>query len=126
VVLAFQMLCPGCATIAIPQLRNLRTVFPEGEVAVAGLHTVFEHHEANTEAALRAFAHENQLDFPIGIDRHTRDDYIPVTMRRYEMQGTPTLLLIDRVGRLRLQQFGHVEDLLLGARVAALVAESER
>lgn len=125
VALAFQLLCPSCVTTAIPQLRHVRAVFAENEVAVAGLHTVFEHHEANTEATLRAFAHENRLNFPIGIDRHVGDDHLPVTMRRYAMQGTPTLLLIDRLGRLRLQHFGHVDDLLLGARIAALVAESE-
>jgi hypothetical protein len=39
------------------------------------------------------------------------------------MQGTPTTLLIDRQGRLRLHQFGHVDDLRLGAAISALLAE---
>jgi hypothetical protein len=42
-------------------------------------------------------------------------------MEAYQMQGTPTLLLIDRAGRLRRQIFGHVPDLLLGAEIMRLV-----
>jgi hypothetical protein len=40
------------------------------------------------------------------------------------MQGTPTLLLIDRAGRLRRQVFGHLPDLQLGAEIAALIGET--
>jgi hypothetical protein len=39
------------------------------------------------------------------------------------MQGTPTTLLIDRTGRLRLAKFGHIDDLALGAAIATLIAE---
>lgn len=39
------------------------------------------------------------------------------------MQGTPTLILIDRQGRLRRQTFGHVPDLQLGAEIMALIGE---
>lgn len=44
-------------------------------------------------------------------------------MRRYAMQGTPTTLLIDREGQLRLQQFGHLDDIALGAAIARLLAD---
>ena len=36
------------------------------------------------------------------------------------MQGTPTLLLVDRMGRLRRQRFGMLDDLRLGAEIATL------
>ena len=36
---------------------------------------------------------------------------------------TPTLILIDRAGRLRLQHFGLVDDLRLGAQIATLLSE---
>jgi hypothetical protein len=45
-------------------------------------------------------------------------------MRTYGMRGTPTLLLIDRTGRLRRQTFGHVPDLALGAEIMALIREA--
>jgi hypothetical protein len=99
-------------------------LFPASEVAVIGLHTVFEHHAAMGPEALKAFLHEYKVYFPVGIDRPSdRGDAIPSTMRRYGMQGTPTLLLIDRDGRLRRQTFGHVPDLQLGAEIMALMRE---
>ena len=125
VALGFQMLCPGCAAHALPQLGRVRRAFHPARVAVVGLHTVFEHHAANTPEALAAFAHEYRLDFPIGIDApDPRGGRTPVTMAAYAMQGTPTLLLIDAEGRLRRQNFGHVEDIALGAEIALLVTEA--
>ncbi len=119
---AFQMLCPGCVQYALPQMMKVRELFGEREVAVVGLHTVFEHHEAMTPVSLRAFAHEYRLDVPIGIDAHEDGIDLPVTMRRYGMRGTPTLLLIDRRGDLRLHAFGAVDDMALGAAIATLIA----
>ena len=43
---AFQMLCPGCVSHALPQAMRVRQTFSPDEVAVIGLHTVFEHHAA--------------------------------------------------------------------------------
>lgn len=125
VAAAFQMLCPGCVERTIPQLRNVRELFTEDQVAVIGLHTVFEHHEAMGPASLAAFIHEYRLSFPVGVDRASGSgDPIPVTMARYAMRGTPTHLLIDREGRLRRQTFGHIPDLQLGAEIMALISEA--
>jgi peroxiredoxin len=122
---AFQLLCPGCVHESIPQWRNVHAFFGKIGVAMIGLHTVFEHHEAMGQATLKAFIHENRLTFPIGIDRpQMPNKAIPVTMERYEMRGTPTTILIDRHGNLRKHQFGHVPDLQLGAEIMALVAEA--
>jgi hypothetical protein len=122
---AFQMLCPGCVAHGLPQAQRARAAFPESELAVIGLHTVFEHHEAQgSEAALRAFLHEYRIDFPVGIDAPSDDGGVPQTMRAYAMQGTPTTILIDRQGRLRLQRFGHLDDMRLGALIASLSAEA--
>ena len=121
-VYAFQMLCPGCVANALPQAQRLREAFPETDLAVIGLHTVFEHHEANTPAALEAFLHEYRIRFPVGVDApDPNGGPIPQTMRAYALQGTPSLLLFDRQGRLVHQLFGHPPDLTLGAAVQALV-----
>jgi hypothetical protein len=123
VALAFQMLCPGCVQHALPQLLRVRRGFDPDRVAVIGLHTVFEHHAANSETTLTAFLHEYRIDIPVGIDAPDPDGGpIPRTMAAYAMRGTPTLLLIDAQGRLRRQAFGHVEDLALGAEIALLAA----
>jgi hypothetical protein len=119
---AFQMLCPSCVSHSLPQALRVAGTFPADDV-VLGLHTVFEHHEAMTPVALRAFAHENRLRFPIAIDRHDGDDPTPVTSARYRMQGAPTTVLIDRAGRLRSHALGSVPDVALGAQIATLVTE---
>ncbi len=124
VAFAFQMLCPGCVHESIPQARRVHETFDGNIVATIGLHTVFEHHDAMREVSLKAFVHENRLKFPVGIDAHEDGDPLPLTMRAYGMRGTPTLLLIDRAGRLRRQSFGHVPDLALGAEIMALIRET--
>lgn len=125
VACAFQMLCPGCVSRAIPQLKAIHELFAPQGVLVVGLHTVFEHHEAMTPVSLRAFLLENQIRFPVGVDMPADDGGpIPQTMETYQMQGTPTCLLIDRSGRLRRQIFGHIPDLQLGAEISQLVMES--
>ena len=123
VAAAFQMLCPGCVERTIPQLRQVHSLFAAKDVAVIGLHTVFEHHAGMGAASLRAFLHEYQVEFPVGVDQHERGATVPTTMRDYRLQGTPTLILIDQDGYLRRQTFGHIPDLQLGAEVMALVAE---
>ncbi|WP_414901776.1 peroxiredoxin family protein [Sphingomonas flavalba] len=124
---AFQMLCPGCAQMALPQLARVHEQFSRMGVAVLGLHTVFEHHEAQgPRSALEAFLREYRYSFPVGIDRPAPEGRgMPVTMAAYRMEGTPTLILIDRHGRLRRQAFGHVPDLQLGAEIMALIAERD-
>ncbi|QDC01749.1 TlpA disulfide reductase family protein [Mesorhizobium sp. 8] len=121
---AFQMLCPGCVSHGTPQAERLHRMFDAKDVAVIGLHTVFEHHAAMTPVALEAFIHEYRLTFPIGVDEAGADGPIPVTMARYGMRGTPTTIVIDRAGRLRKHQFGQVDDLSLGVAIGALLAEA--
>lgn len=120
---AFQMLCPGCVSHGIPQAERIFHLFPRDEVAVVGLHTVFEHHAVMTPAALQVFLYEYRISHPVGVDTAVPGNPIPATMQAYDLQGTPTLMLIDREGRLRAKHFGRVDDLALGAEIARLVAE---
>jgi peroxiredoxin len=120
----FQMLCPGCVSHALPQAQRVRQLFPESEVAVIGLHTVFEHHSAMTETALQAFVHEYRWSFPIGIDHSGGPSGIPMTMTAYGLRGTPTHILLDRDGRVALHQFGPIDDLALGTQLGQLLHRS--
>ncbi|MEM9302593.1 MAG: redoxin domain-containing protein [Pseudomonadota bacterium] len=123
VVEAFQMLCPGCVSHGLPQADRIHELFPRDDVQVLGLHSVFEHHAAQTRVALEAFVLEYRLDFPIAIDEPDGTG-IPKTMARYRLRGTPSLLLFDRGGVLRQQHFGAVPDLQLGAELMALIGEA--
>lgn len=120
---AFQMLCPGCVSHAIPQAEKLHRRFASDDLAVIGLHTVFEHHEAMRPVALEAFLHEYKVTHPVGVDIPVPGTAIPATMQAYGMRGTPTTILIDRAGNIRAHRMGAMDDLELGLLIGLLIAE---
>lgn len=119
---AFQMLCPGCVNYALPQAKKVQRYLPD--VKVIGLHTVFEHHEVTGPEALKVFLSEFGLRFPVAIDKPD-GHAIPHTMRHYGLQGTPSTLIIDKGGRLRLSHFGQIDDMALGAVLGQLLTEPD-
>ena len=121
---AFQMLCPRCVSHGLPQAQRLHRLFSREQVSVVGLHTVFEHHAVmGNAAALQAFIHEYRLDFPIGMDQPDGTDGVPKTMQALNLRGTPSLVVLDKQGRVRLNHFGVIDDLQLGALVGGLIGE---
>ncbi|MBX3016303.1 MAG: TlpA family protein disulfide reductase [Bdellovibrionaceae bacterium] len=109
VIHAFQMLCPGCVYYGIPQTVELFDRFRGTDVEVVGLHTVFEHHDVMTEAALQVFIDEWRLPFPVAIDKPRAGERLPETMKSYDLQGTPSTLVIDREGELVVKHFGIIQ-----------------
>jgi len=124
VIEAFQMLCAGCVHHGIPQAQRIAAHFSPAEVVVLGLHSVFEHHDVMTPAALQVFIDESRLTFPIAIDAPNGLG-LPLTMQAYSMQGTPTLVLIGRDGRVHRQLFGSASDIAVGAEIGRLIAEPD-
>lgn len=120
---AFQMLCPGCVAHALPQVKRIAAMFRETDLAVIGLHTVFEHHAAMTPVSLEAFLHEYRVDFPVGVDLPGESGPLPRTMAAYGFRGTPSLVLVDRAGNIRHHGFGQEDDIALGFRLGMLMAE---
>jgi peroxiredoxin len=123
VLFAFQMLCPGCVTRSIPQAIKMHEILSKSEVAVVGIHTVFEHHSVMTEDALEVFIHEYRILFPVAADKPSLESDIPQTMQALNLQGTPSIIVLDRQGHIRLNHFGHVDDLLIGSVIGSLLAE---
>lgn len=119
---AFQMLCPGCVSWGLPQAERVRQAFPQSELAVVGLHTVFEHHQVMNVEALQAFIQEYRWSFPIGVDQPDGRGGPSITMAQYGLRGTPSCLVLDQEGRVRLQHFGKIDDLVLGALLGNLMA----
>ncbi len=119
----FQLLCPGCVSHGLPQAKRIAETFPDRDVQVVGLHSVFEHHEAMGPTVLQAFLHEYRIEFPVGIDAHSPGESRPQTMAEYGMRGTPTLLIYDRAGKLAHHHFGQVSDMAVGAEIARLIDE---
>jgi len=122
VLLAFQMLCPGSQRHALPQAERLARTFRADEVAVLGLHMVFENHEDMTPSLLEPFLKEERISIPVVVDKPNGSG-APQTMQAYGMHGTPTLLIFDRQGRLRRHYLGAVDDARLGAEIMALALE---
>ncbi|QXL85244.1 redoxin domain-containing protein [Comamonas sp. NLF-1-9] len=120
---AFQMLCPGCVSQALPLAGKVHQMYGNQGLAVVGLHTVFEHHEAMQPHALEAFLYEYKIRFPVGVDRPLEHSPLPATMLRWQLQGTPSTLLIDKAGRLRAHHFGSIDELELGVVLGRLLAE---
>lgn len=123
VVEAFQMLCPGCVSHGLPLAQRIHRTFDRSEVVVLGLHTVFEHHAVMGREALEVFLSEYRIDFPVAIDRPVVGQPIPATMQRYGLRGTPSMLIVDRDGRVRHIAFGAVDELAVGALIGRLMAE---
>ena len=126
VIHAFQMLCPGCVAEGIPQASSIHRLFAEKGVQVIGLHTVFEHHEVMNLNALTAFVGEYRLPFPVAVDTPSTTGAIPLTMEKYQMRGTPTLIVIDQKGHMRLNHFGRISDMQVGSLIGGLLAEGSQ
>lgn len=120
---AFQMLCPGCVLEGLPKFQRLYNYFSSNKnIVLFGLHTVFEHHQAMTEKNLKVFLYEFGYNFPVGIDTHKNDE-IPETMKKYNLRGTPSLVLIDKNGYIRNIYFGSVDEIELGYQIGLLLKE---
>ena len=126
VLVAFQVLCPQSVACGIPQAQRIFETFAPSDVAVIGLHATFEHHDAFSPSVLKAFIHEYRLKFPIALDEPNAAGPIPHTMERYKMRGTPSLVLIDKLGLVRKHAFGPCDDLRIGAEIGALTQETAR
>ena len=124
VLAAFQQHCPGSLKHGLPQATRLAKAFNDDEVVIIGLNTPFEQTETQTKAALEAFIAEHGLSFPVALDKVGDKGSLPKTMETYEIQGTPTILVFDRQGRLRRHYLGQVDDLRIGAEVMALTIEA--
>lgn len=120
---AFQMLCPPCVLHSIPQAKLLLETFRNDDLQVIGLHSVFEHHKSMSPEALAVFSAEYRLPFPVAIDSRQNASPIPETMEAYNMQGTPTVILIDRQGKIRAHHFGLACELTIASQIGALLAE---
>lgn len=103
---------------------KVHKLFPASEVVVLGLHTVFEHRDVKGPNALEVFLHEYSIAFPVGVDLAATVHPVPTTMQAYGLRGTPSLVDIDRSGRVRLNHFGHMDDLQPGALLGTLLSKA--
>lgn len=124
VVAIWQLICPGSNNFGLPQAMRLRGAFEDSEVTVFALHMPFERLDEQTPEKVEAYLNESGITIPVALDKPNGDG-LPETMKAYELQGTPALLIFDRQGRLRRHYLGAVDDFRLGAEVMALLIEDK-
>jgi len=123
IIHVFQMLCPGCIYHGIPQTTELYNKFNSDKVVVVGLHSVFEDHDDMIPELLEDFIKEFELPFPIAIDKRLEGEWMPETMKLYQFQGTPSTLIIDQSGNVKIIFFGVLESNKIEAIIQQLIEE---
>ncbi len=73
---------------------------------------------------MKVFLLEFGIRFPVGVDRHDGES-IPITMRTYALQGTSSMLVVDRAGQLRFSHFRRIDDIALGALLGRLLTQEQ-
>lgn len=119
---AFQARCQGCLLEALPQAKALWRDYPRTDLQVIGLHCPFESASRLDRESLASMLAENGIEFPVAMDADGAQ-WQTETFARYAMQGTPTLVLIGRNGKRRLQKFGHASDELVRQALHELIRE---
>ena len=104
---SFQSWCPGCHRFGFPTLKKLlRTFSGEKDMEFVAIQTVFEGFSTNDRQAAWDTAERYDLAIPIGHDDGGGKG--SGLMRRYRSGGTPWVIIIDRNGVVRFNDF-HVD-----------------
>jgi thiol-disulfide isomerase/thioredoxin len=106
----FQMLCPGCVYHGIPLTQKIYEKYQSETFKVLAIHSVFEHHDVMSEEALKVFITEWRLPFPVGIDKHADENWMPQTMKNFNLQGTPSTLILDQENEIKQLHFGILDE----------------
>lgn len=102
----FQSWCPGCHSSGIPTLQKVMPRFKDNDnVAFVAIQTVFEGFASNTLEHAKQVAQEYKLTMPVG--QSGEPGKRSQVMARYRTGGTPWVVIIDRDGVVRYNDF-HV------------------
>lgn len=118
-IVFFQTHCQGCIHLALPQAEQIYREFSPRGLLVAAIHSSFEDRPPDD---LAAFLSQGNYTLPVAVDA-PGDGWKPRTMEAWGVEGTPTLVLLDKRRQLRLRKLGHIEDARLRAAIEQLLAE---
>jgi hypothetical protein len=103
----------------LPQAELNHREYSARGLRVVAIHSAFEGPRA---CDLAGFLLSGNYTLPAGVDA-PGDGWKPRTMESWDVEGTPTLVLMDKRGQLRLKKLGHIEDGRLRAALEQLLAE---
>ena len=102
----FQSWCPGCHSSGFPTLQKVMARFKDNDdVAFVAIQTVFEGFASNTFDHAKQVAQKYKLTIPVG--QSGEQGKPSQVMAHYRSGGTPWVVIIDRDGVVRYNDF-HV------------------
>ena len=105
----FQSWCPGCHSSGFPTLRTMIDRYKDADdVAFVAVQTVFEGFSTNTADRAWETARGYKLTVPVG--HSGTDNRRSVLMQRYRTGGTPWVVIIDKQGVVRFNDFRITPD----------------
>lgn len=100
----FQSWCPGCHEAGFPTLQKLSEKFKDDPgVAFTTIQTTFEGYRVNTADKLQEMSARYKLAIPFG--QSAGEEGIPKIMKQYRTGGTPWIVIIDKFGKVRFNDF---------------------
>jgi len=108
--------CPPCRR-EVPHLVDLYTRYKDKGFRIVGLNSEKVAPEKQKETVVD-FIGKNGIEYPCALTPREVINTIP------DFKGFPTLLLVDREGRVRLMRTGYTEGEVLEAAIQALLAET--
>ncbi len=124
----FQLWCPGCNRFSGPLMNYWQQKHANhiegGRLVMVKIHTVFEGHSYQNVSRLKEYVKEKNITLPVGVDAHQEGQRVPVTMRRYRTSGTPEMVVIDKNGLIRFQQFGGFDYEPVDQMIEALIEKT--
>lgn len=108
----FQSWCPGCHSHGFPTLNKLSKHYKnDKDVAFVAIQSVFEGYNFNTSGAAKLIIKKYDLTMPVG--HSGTANKTSEFMRNYRSAGTPWIVLIDKKGVVRFNNFhSTVEELI--------------
>ncbi len=100
----FQSWCPGCHSSGFPTMQKVMSRFKgNDDVKFVAIQTVFEGFDSNTFDHAKQAAQKYKLTIPVGQsgEKGKRSE----VMARYRTGGTPWVVIIDRDGVVRYNDF---------------------
>ncbi len=124
----FQSWCPGCHSSGFPTLQKVMSRFKDNDdVAFVAIQTVFEGFASNTFDDAKQVVRKYKLAIPVG--QSGEQGKRSHVMTRYRTGGTPWVVIIDRDGVVRYNDF-HVgidqADRLIRAAVKSSPADGKK
>ncbi len=118
-IVFFHLRCEGCVHLALPQAEQMYRDFSARGVCVVAIHSSSADGHL---PAVDAFLSAGGYTLPVGIDA-AGEGWKPRTMEDWGVEGTPTLVLLDKRGQLRMKKLGHMDDQPLAAALELLLSE---